>query len=224
MSELKPNAPSEREQDGTRSSHAEREESRPKANMYVAVAYRLYAKSKDGRRELVEEATREQPFQFVSGLGMTLDDFESQIVDLQKDAEFDFELAPEQAYGEYEQERVIKVPRSTFEIDGRLDKQYIYEGAVVPLQNADGMRFNGLIAKIDDTEVIVNLNHPLAGRSLNFTGEVVDIREATNEEITATLKMLTGEGGCGCGCEDCEGCDDHDHHHHGDHCGCGHCH
>jgi FKBP-type peptidyl-prolyl cis-trans isomerase SlyD len=155
---------------------------------------------------------------------MTLDDFESQIVGLQKDAEFDFELTPEQAYGEYEQERVIKVPRSTFEIDGRLDKQYIYEGAVVPLQNADGMRFNGLIAKIDETEVVVNLNHPLAGRSLIFVGEVVDIREATNEEITATLKMLTGEGGCGCGCEDCEGCDDHDHHHHGDHCGCGHCH
>lgn len=188
-----------------------------KPNLYVAVAYRLYTKDKEGRRELVEEATREQPFQFVSGLGMTLDDFEAQIVPLQKDGEFDFELTPEQAYGEYEEERVIKVPRSTFEIDGRLDKEYIYEGAVVPLQNADGQRFNGLIAKIGDQEVTVDLNHPLAGKLLIFVGEVVDVREATKEEITATLKMLTGEGGCGCGCgcEDCEGCDDHHHHHHG---------
>ncbi|MBQ8051507.1 MAG: FKBP-type peptidyl-prolyl cis-trans isomerase [Bacteroidaceae bacterium] len=188
-----------------------------KPNLYVAVAYRLYTKDKEGRRELVEEATREQPFQFVSGLGMTLDDFEAQIVPLQKDGEFDFELTPEQAYGEYEEERVIKVPRSTFEIDGRLDKEYIYEGAVVPLQNADGQRFNGLIAKIGDQEVTVDLNHPLAGKVLIFVGEVVDVREATKEEITATLKMLTGEGGCGCGCgcEDCEGCDDHHHHHHG---------
>ena len=191
-------------------------------NKFVAVAYRLYTNDKEGNRKLVEEAPQEQPFQFVSGLGMTLDDFEAQIVGLQKDATFNFELAPSQAYGEYEQERVINVPRSTFEIDGRLDKEYIYEGAVVPLQNADGQRFNGLITKIGDTEVTVNLNHPLAGQTLCFEGEVVDIREATKEEITATLKMLTGEGGCGCGCDDCEGCG-HDHQH-DDHCGCGHCH
>lgn len=193
-----------------------------KPNLHVAVAYRLYTKDSDGKRELVEEATKEQPFQFVSGLGMMLDDFEGQIVDLQKDAEFDFELPPEQAYGQYEQERVITVPRSTFEIDGRLDKQYIYKGAIVPLQNADGQRFNGLITEIGDTEVVVDLNHPLAGKSLIFVGEMVDIREATKEEITATLKMITGEGGCGCGCDDCEGCG-HEHEH-GDHCGCGHCH
>lgn len=192
-------------------------------NKYVAVAYRLYIKDQAGKREMVEEATHKQPFQFVSGLGMTLDDFEAQIVGLQKDDKFDFELTPAQAYGEYEQERVITVPRSTFEIDGRLDKQYIYEGAIVPLQNADGARFNGLIAKIGDAEVIVNLNHPLAGKTLIFVGEVVDIRDATKEEITATLKMLTGEGGCGCGCEECGGCDEH-HHDHGDHCSCGHCH
>lgn len=196
-----------------------------KPNLYIAVAYRLYTKDKEGKREMVEEATMEQPFQFVSGLGMTLDDFEAQLVGLEKDAEFDFELTPEQAYGEYEQERVIKVPRSTFEIDGRLDREYIFEGAVVPLQNADGQRFNGMIAKIGDTEVTVDLNHPLAGKTLIFVGEIKDIREATPEEITRTLKIITGEGGCGCGCDDCEGCDDHHHHHeHGDHCGCGHCH
>ena len=191
-------------------------------NKFVAVSYRLYTKDKEGNRKLVEEAPQEQPFQFVSGLGMTLDDFEAEIVRLEKGGKFDFELTPAQAYGEYEQERVINVPRSTFEIDGRLDKEYIYEGAVVPLQNADGQRFNGLIAKIGDTEVTVNLNHPLAGQTLCFEGEVVDIREATKDEITATLKMLTGEGGCGCGCDDCEGCG-HDHHH-DEHCGCGHCH
>lgn len=192
-------------------------------NKYIAVAYQLYTKDKEGKRELVENATKEQPFQFVSGLGMTLDDFEKQIVDLQKGGEFEFELSPEQAYGEYEEERVIKVPRQTFEIDGRLDKQYIYEGAVVPLQNADGQRFNGLIQKIGDAEVTLDLNHPLAGKALIFIGEVVDTREATKEEITATLKMLTGEGGCGCGCEDCEGCG-HEHHEHDEHCGCGRCH
>ena len=92
----------------------------------------------------------------------------------------------------------------------------------MPLQNADGQRFNGLIKKIEDKEVTLDLNHPLAGKTLIFMGEVVDSREATKEEITATLKMLTGEGGCGCGCDDCEGCG-HEHHH-DENCGCGHCH
>ena len=114
-----------------------------KRNLYITVAYKLYTKSDNENRELVEEATREQPFQFVSGLGMTLDDFEAQITGLNADEKFSFELTPAQAYGDFEQERIINVPRSTFEIDGRLDKEYIYEGAVVPLQNADGARFNG---------------------------------------------------------------------------------
>ena len=127
-------------------------------NKYVAVAYRLYTMDKEGERQLVEEATRQQPFQFVSGLGMTLDDFESQITPLAKDDKFDFELTPAQAYGEYEQERVISVPRSTFEIDGRLDKEYIFEGAVVPLQNAAGQRCTGLLAQIGDPEGTGDLN------------------------------------------------------------------
>ena len=73
---------------------------------------------------------------------------------------------------------------------------------------------------IDPRDPIRELADKLHPEHMTF--KVVDIREATKDEITATLKMLTGEGGCGCGCEECGGCDDH--HHHDDHCGCGHCH
>ena len=55
-------------------------------NKYITVAYKLYA-IEDGEREFTEEATVEHPFQFISGLGLTLDAFESQIkgLDLQAD-------------------------------------------------------------------------------------------------------------------------------------------
>jgi FKBP-type peptidyl-prolyl cis-trans isomerase SlyD len=48
-------------------------------NKYITVAYKLYT-TEDGKRDLVEETAAEHPFQFISGLGTTLEAFESQIV------------------------------------------------------------------------------------------------------------------------------------------------
>ena len=165
-------------------------------------------------RELIEEATEERPFQFISALGMTLDAFEAQIAPLAPGAEFDIKLSTEDAYGPFVPEAVQKVPASIFMINGKIDKRYIYEGAVVPLQNADGERFNGTITEITDTEITVDLNHPLAGKKLNFVGKVIESREATNQEIQDALNDLTGSGcsggcgGCSGGCgSDCGGCE-----------------
>lgn len=176
-------------------------------NNYICVAYKLYVPMHDGKTEMVEEATAEHPFQIVSGMGLALDAFEAHIVPLQKGEQFDFTLSIDEAYGPYVEEGVQSVPRSIFEIDGKLDSRYIYEGAVVPLMNADGERFNGTIAEITEKEITVDLNHPLAGKPLNFVGTVTENREATNEEIQEMVKAMSGGcGGCGgCGGGDCEG-------------------
>ena len=104
------------------------------------------------------------------------------------------------------------VPRSIFEIDGKIDPKRIFEGAVVPLMNSEGERFNGTITQIGKDQITVDLNHPLAGKTLNFIGSVVEHRDATNEELQEMAKMLSGEGGCGgCGGNcggDCGGCGD----------------
>lgn len=172
-------------------------------NKYITVSYKLYAPMEGNDHELIEEATKEVPFQFISALGMTLDAFEAQIAPLAAGATFDIKLSQEEAYGPFIPEGVQKVPASIFMIDGKLDKRYIYEGAVVPLQNADGERFNGTITEISDTEITVDLNHPLAGKELNFVGEVLESREATNKEIQDALNAMTG-GSCG-GCGGCSG-------------------
>ena len=160
-------------------------------NKYITVAYELYTDF-DGERELVEKAPVEHPFQFISGLGTTLDAFEAQIKPLQKGEKFNFTLSVEEAYGEYEQERVLEVSKDVFKVNGHFDKEHIYEGAVVPLMNDEGARFNGTIAEVKEETVTVDLNHPLAGKALNFVGEVTEYRDGTRDVLHDMLDMLNG--------------------------------
>lgn len=181
-------------------------------NKYITLAYKLYAPMEGNERELIEEATAEYPFQFVSGMGMALDAFEQQVSNLAKGDKFEFTLTEDEAYGAHQPEAVQQLPAKVFEINGKIDSKYIYEGAVVPLQNAEGERFHGTITEITKESITVDLNHPLAGKALTFIGEVVEIHEATAQEMQDAVNTLTGGcgggcGGCGGGCEGggCEG-------------------
>ena len=198
---------------------------------YVTVAYELYADNSQGVHELIEKAPAEHPYQFITGLGITLDAFEANIDKLAEGGSFDFTLSVDEAYGPYVDEHVIDLDKKTFCVDGRFDKETIYPGAVLPLVNADGNHFDGLVLEVKENSVRIDLNHPLAGKALHFKGQVVTMRPATDEEIQGTLNMMSGEG-CGCGCDDCgDDCHHHDHdchHGHDGHgegcCGGGHCH
>lgn len=200
-------------------------------NKYIAVTYKLYT-VENNENELVEETAEGRPFQFISGFGVTLEAFEKHIAGLEKGADFDFTLTKDEAYGDYEPARVLDLEREMFCINGHFDHENIFKDAIVPLQNEDGNRFYGRVLEVGTDKVKMDLNHPLAGKTLNFKGNVVESREATNEEIQGMINRLSGEGcGCGCGCDDCGGgCDeggchggDHHHHNHDGHCGCG-CH
>lgn len=189
-------------------------------NKYITVAYKLYT-IEDGEKELVEEAKAEHPFQFISGMGTTLEAFESQIVPLKKGDKFDFTIPSAEAYGEYNDEHVLDLPKHIFEIEGKFDSERSVAGNIVPLMDSEGRRMNGTVVEVKPDIVVVDMNHPLAGADLNFVGEVVESRPATNEEIQEVVNMMGG-GGCSCGCDSCgdgcgDGCGDHGC---GDHCGC----
>nr|WP_320039613.1 FKBP-type peptidyl-prolyl cis-trans isomerase [uncultured Bacteroides sp.] len=193
-------------------------------NKLIVVSYELYV-TEDGERDLVEKATPEQPFQFISGLGTTLDAFESQLTGLAIGDKFEFTISSTEAYGEYNEEHVIDLPKNIFEIDGRFDAERIFAGNVVPLMDADGNRMNATVVEVGNSNVKVDMNHPLAGEDLTFVGEVLESRTATNEEIQGMINVMSGEGGCGCGCDSCGddcGCDDKEGHEGscGSGCGC----
>ena len=166
-------------------------------NRFIALNYRLYVDGEEGK-ELMEETKADQPFQFITGFGITLDAFEKNVADLEKGQDFSFSLEKEEAYGEYVDERVLDLDREMFCVDGRFDHEHIYVDAIVPLQNEDGNRFYGRIVEVGEEKVKVDLNHPLAGETLHFEGKVVENREATSEEVQQLIKHMTG--GCsGCG-------------------------
>ena len=179
------------------------------ANKSVSAEYELYVDGEtEGELELMERATSEQPLSFIYGVGMMLPKFEENIFGLATGDKFDFTIENEDAYGPYEEENVLDLDRSIFEIDGKLDEEVVFEGNVVPLMDNEGHRINAQVVEVTDTHVKVDLNHPLAGENLHFKGSILEVREASEKELAA----LQGGGGCGCGSGGCGdegcGCDD----------------
>jgi len=182
------------------------------SNKYIAVSYKLYDVT-DGNSELLEETSLDRPFDFISGLGIALEAFENAVTPLAQGENFDFVLSPDEAYGTYVKERVLELDKSIFSIDGKFDSDHVVKDAVLPLQNEDGMRFNGRVLDITDNTVVIDLNHPLAGKSLHFVGAVEKSREATKEEIAQYIESINGHHKCKCG----GGCGSKDH---DGECGC----
>ena len=188
-------------------------------NKFIAVAYKLYSLA-DGKETLIEEAPADRPFVFITGFGITLDAFENGVEDLPKGEQFTLNIECEEAYGERLDERVIDLNKEIFTINGHFDHDNIYKDAVVPLQNEDGNRFMGRVLDVTEDTVKMDLNHPLAGLDLLFKGEIVENREATNEEVQQMLNHISGEGGCGgCGCGHNHGDEEGGGHEHGGCCG-----
>lgn len=187
---------------------------------YIVVSYELHT-TENGEDKVIEKATEERPFSYLTGFGMTLDAFEKETEKLQTGDDFEFTLPQDQAYGEYVAERVIDIDKSIFTINNHFDHENIFKGAIVPLQNEDGNHFLGKVVEVMDDKVKMDLNHPLAGKDLTFKGKVIEARLANDKEVEGFIKHIEQHH---CGCEDCEGgCGGHHHDHVGS-CGCGHCH
>ena len=179
-----------------------------KKNKYIAVAYKLFT-NKDGQVTMEEEATAELPFVFISGFGFTIDAFEKELVKLAEGDHFDFTLTKEQAYGDIDSEGIVDFNRELFYVDGKFDDEHVAVGAILPLQNEQGQRFFGKVLDITDKKVKLDFNHPLAGKSLNFVGQIIESREATTDEIQSVINQMSGGcGGCGgcCRCLRCYRC------------------
>lgn len=149
----------------------------------VSVDYYLTASKDNAPEELIEQTSKEHPFVFLCGYGSVLPDFENSLIGKQKGDKFDFKISAKNGYGNYEKEYVVKIDRAAFEIDGKFDDVRVKVGQDLEMSDSEGNPLVGKVLTINDKEVEMDFNHPLAGFDLHFTGEVLDVREATPEEL-----------------------------------------
>ena len=180
-------------------------------NKLVILQYKLSVKTENGELELMEETTPEQPLQYFHGMGMMLPKFEENLEGLGEGDKFEFMIPVADAYGEYEEENVIELPKNIFMIDGKFDDEKVFPGAIVPLMDNEGNRINAEIVEVKAEVVKVDLNHPLAGEDLYFSGRIISVTQPTEEVLHAMMHHGCG-GGCSCdscgegGCSGCGGC------------------
>lgn len=145
----------------------------------VSVSYELKV---DG--EIVDRAEVENPMQFIYGNGTLIQSFENNIKDMKSGDAFDFSIPADQAYGQVMSEYILKLPINIFEREGEVDHEMVKVGARLPMVDQEGNQLNGLVIDVKDDHVMMDFNHPLAGRDLHFTGKVQDVREASDEELS----------------------------------------
>lgn len=152
-------------------------------NSVVTLNYILNAGLPDKPMEHIESTDPKNPFRFLSGVGGLIPGFENNLMGLQKGDKFDFKLSPADAYGESESNMIIPMPIDIFKHEGVIDMEILKVGNVVPMRDNEGNTLNGRIESFTDQLVTMDFNHPLAGRSLHFAGEIVEVRDATPEEV-----------------------------------------
>lgn len=147
-------------------------------NHVVTLNYKLHTVEENGEKVFVEETTSENPLTFLHGAGMMIPKFEENIDGLAQGDKKSFVLSPENAYGEKDPNALAQLPLDMFQESGVPPV-----GAVLPLSDNNGNQFRAIVAEVTENAVVADLNHPMAGKTLNFDIEILSTRPATEEEL-----------------------------------------
>jgi FKBP-type peptidyl-prolyl cis-trans isomerase SlyD len=147
----------------------------------VSMTYILRENNANG--DIIQQVNEDRPFVYLFGMGGLLPAFKANLEGLKKGETFDFVLAKEDAYGVPSSENILRLDKKVFEVEGKFDEEMIKVGEVIPMEDEEGTPLSGKIVEIGDDYVAVDFNHPLAGMDLFFEGKIIDIRDATPEEL-----------------------------------------
>lgn len=150
-------------------------------NKVVSVHYTLMEGTSSG--QVVESTEGSAPLSFIFGVGMMIPAFEANLAGLQKGDAFAFGIPAADAYGVYDYTALVEVPKGIFEHEGKIPDGLLEIGNVLPLQDQEGNRMQGMVAHVDLETVKLDFNHPMAGVDLFFSGNVDTVRDAEPAEL-----------------------------------------
>jgi FKBP-type peptidyl-prolyl cis-trans isomerase SlyD len=151
-------------------------------NMVVSLKYKL-TNTQTG--EQIEETAADRPMEFLYGIERIIPAFEENIHGLGAGDAFSFEISSADAYGARNEDQIATIPTHVFHNEeGKLNEEDIFVGALLPMTDSEGNHLRGQVLDITPENVRMDFNHPLAGTDLHFEGTIIDVRPATDEEVT----------------------------------------
>jgi len=177
--------------------------------------------------QVIDSSEGREPLQYIQGAHMIVVGLEKAMVDHEVGDKFDVKVIPSEGYGEYDERMTQEVPVSVFQGVDKVEAgmQFYAQTPAGPMPIR--------VKSVDGDKAVIDANHELAGKNLNFAIEVVSVREATEEELKPfeAHHCCCGKGDDCCHGEDpnCEcqgnkencdgkggcGCEHHDEHHNG---------
>jgi FKBP-type peptidyl-prolyl cis-trans isomerase SlyD len=143
-------------------------------NLVVSMHYTLT----DNDGNVLDSSEGSEPLAYLHGVGNIIPGLEKALTGKVKGDSLEVSVAPEEAYGESRPELVQVVDRAAFQGVEKVEAGMMFE-----TQSPDGGVQRIMVKGVDGDAVTIDGNHPLAGVPLNFAVEIVEVREATEEEI-----------------------------------------
>ena len=143
-------------------------------DMVVTMHYELTLDS----GEVIDSSQGREPLQFIFGHGMIIPGLEKELLSLKTGDKKSVTVQPEEGYGLVNEQLIQTISRTQLPPDMELK-----EGMVLTGKNEQGQQFEVGVKSFNDSEVVIDMNHPLAEKVLNFKTDIIDIRPATSEEL-----------------------------------------
>ena len=132
------------------------------------------------------------PLEFIFGVGMIIPGLENGIKGLKKGDKKTIKIESKDAYGDINESAVQEVPKTQFPKEIKLEV-----GMELAAQGPNGV-IPVKVKEIKDDLVVVDFNHPLAGKNLNFDIEVIEVRDATSDDFSKFMPQQTHEHSDSC--------------------------
>lgn len=141
--------------------------------MVVSLRYVLVA---DG--EEVARVDNDDPMEYLHGAEDILPGLEGALEGKTVGDTFRVTLSPTDAYGDYDEDEIEEIDRDAIPNASELEL-----GMMVEVEDEEGYSYMAYVSEINDKVVVLDFNHPLAGKTLTYEGEIISVRPATEEEL-----------------------------------------
>lgn len=159
-----------------------------KENQVISIFYELRDLQ---TKEILDSNLDKEKLSFILGKGQIIPGLENELYNLNQGDRANVEVKAQDAYGEYNENAVEKLPKEQF---AGIE---LTKGMTLFGESNDGRSVQVFVKDFDDNEVTIDYNHPLASKDLLFDVRIEEVRDATDDELTTGVVGGISGGCCG---------------------------